>query len=110
MSGTVEVNSVNESGTLLTGKILQFGYQYNSGTSTAEFDFRFQLTGGLFASLPAFAGMDIGVTMDSENSTTFTGSFQTDFTGVHREGWPDNAFAGLHPRLQVRRPQRQRCR
>ena len=31
--------------------------------------------------MPAFAGMDIGVTMDSENSTTFTGSFQTDFTG-----------------------------
>ena len=56
MSGTVEVNSVNESGTLLTGKILQFGYQYNSGTSTAEFDFRFQLTGGLFAVVACLCG------------------------------------------------------
>jgi len=79
LTGTVEVNGVNESGTLLTGKVLQFGYQYNSGTSTSEFDFRFQFTGGLLQSL--YTGTDIGVTMDSENSSSFTGSFQTDFGG-----------------------------
>ncbi|MGA2255144.1 MAG: SdrD B-like domain-containing protein, partial [Thermoguttaceae bacterium] len=79
MTGTVEVNGVNDSGTLLIGKILQFGFQYNSGTSTSEFDYRFQLTGGLLQSF--YAGMDIGVTMESENSSTFTGSFQTDFHG-----------------------------
>jgi protocatechuate 3,4-dioxygenase beta subunit len=79
MTGTVVVNSVTYSGTLLTGNVLQFGYQYNSGTSTAEFDFRFQLTGGSLDSF--FAGMDIGLVMDSENSTTFTGSFRTDFSG-----------------------------
>ena len=82
LTGTVDVNNVVESGTLLTGKVLQFGYQFNSGTSTAEFDFRFQFTGGLLQSV--YAGADIGVTMDSENSTTFTGSFETDFTGGTR--------------------------
>ena len=79
MTGTVEINGVNDSGTLLTGKILQFGSQYNSGTRTSEFDYRFQLTGGLLQSF--YAGMDIGVTMDSENSSSFTGSFDTDFSG-----------------------------
>ncbi|MGO9113304.1 MAG: SdrD B-like domain-containing protein, partial [Thermoguttaceae bacterium] len=83
MTGTVVVNGsggpVDYSGTLLTGKVLQFGYQYNSGTSTSQFDFRFQFTGGSLQ--PFFVGMDIGVTMASENSSSFTGSFDTDFSG-----------------------------
>jgi len=79
LTGTVDVNGVNESGTLLTGTITQFGYKYNSGTSTNEFDFRFQFTGGQLQSL--YTGMDIGVTMDSENSSSFTGSFETSFGG-----------------------------
>ena len=82
MTGAVDVNGdsiVDYSGTLLTGKILQFGSKYNSGTSTSQFDFRFQFTGGLLQT--QYAGMDIGVTMASENSSTFTGSFQTDFDG-----------------------------
>jgi protocatechuate 3,4-dioxygenase beta subunit len=82
MSGSVDANGdgiADYTGTLLTGKILQFGYQYNSGTSTAQFDFRFLCTGGSMSLL--FAGMDIGVAMASENSNSFTGSFQTDFNG-----------------------------
>jgi len=82
VTGAVDVNGdgiVDYSGTLLTGKILQFGSQYNSGTNTSQFDFRFQFTGGVLQ--PLYAGLDIGVTLASENSNTFTGSFQTDFDG-----------------------------
>jgi len=79
MTGTVVVNSSTYSGTLLTGKVLQFGYQYNSGTSTSQFDFRFQTTGGSLQ--PFFVGMDMGVTMASENSSSFTGSFANNFSG-----------------------------
>jgi hypothetical protein len=83
MTGTVVVNSgggpVTYSGTLLTGKVLMFGYQHNSGTTTAQFDFRFQFTGGSLQ--PFYAGMDIGVTVASENSSSFTGSFANDFSG-----------------------------
>ena len=83
MTGSVVVNGsggpVDYSGTLLTGKILQFGNKYNSGTSTSQFDFRFQFTGGSLQ--PFYAGMDIGVTVASENSSSFTGSFATNFSG-----------------------------
>ena len=78
VTGTVVINGNTDSGTLLTGNVLQFGYQYNSGTSTPQFDFRFQFTGGLLQSY--YVGADIGVTMDSENSN-FTGSFGSDFSG-----------------------------
>ncbi len=89
MAGTVTVSGHTYTGTalnpLLTGHILQFGSQYNPGTSTAQFDYRFELTGGLFTGAgplqSSFAGQDIGVTMTSEHSNTFTGSFQTDFNG-----------------------------
>jgi hypothetical protein len=83
MSGTVVLNGTTYSGTLLNGSVLQFGYQYNSGINTSQFDFRFAVpsgsAGGALASF--YAGMDIGVTMASENSNTFTGSFATDFSG-----------------------------
>ena len=89
VTGTVTVSGHTYTGTaltpLLTGHILQFGSQFNAGTSTAQFDYRFELTGGLFTGAgplqSSFAGQDVGVTMASEHSNTFTGSFQTDFSG-----------------------------
>jgi len=79
MTGTIVVNGSTYSGTLLTGKILQFGFQFNSGTSTGQFDFRFQFTGGTLQ--PFFVGIDIGVTTASANLTPSTGSFATGFSG-----------------------------
>jgi hypothetical protein len=67
---------VDVSGVLLTGEIMQFGWQ-NVG-NTDFFDFRFQVTGGLLAGY--FAGKDIAIFNSAENST-FTGSFGVDFTG-----------------------------
>ncbi len=79
MTGPAAIGSVPYSSPLLTGKILQFGSKVNAGTTTSQFDFRFQATGGsLYAQY--FAGMDIGVSLASENST-FTGSFQANFSG-----------------------------
>ncbi|HKQ48839.1 MAG TPA: hypothetical protein VJZ71_12280 [Phycisphaerae bacterium] len=65
------------SGVLLTGEILQFGFE-DTGTSTDRYDFRFALTGGQLASF--FSGMDIGVVVTSENSN-FVDSFTVDFIG-----------------------------
>ena len=62
---------------MLTGEITAFGYA-GTGTTTA-FDMRFTVTGGLMASY--FAGDDIGMTVSSENSETFNGSFGQNFTG-----------------------------
>ena len=90
VTGTVTVSGHTYTGTavdpLLTGHILQFGWQFNPGTSTAQFDYRFQATGGEFITdsgplQSSFAGMDIGVTMASERTNSFTGSFQNDFSG-----------------------------
>ncbi|HVM61421.1 MAG TPA: HYR domain-containing protein [Verrucomicrobiae bacterium] len=65
------------SGLLLTGKIYAFGYQY-LGSGVADFDFRFTPTGGLLQ--PFYACDHVGITLDSESST-FTGSFATNFQG-----------------------------
>jgi hypothetical protein len=90
VTGTVTVSGHTYAGTaatpLLTGHILQFGWQYNAGTSTAQFDYRFQATGGEFITdsgplQSSFVGADIGVTMASEHSNSFTGSFENDFSG-----------------------------
>jgi hypothetical protein len=43
------------------------------------FDARFHVTGGLLA--PFYAGFDAGVTIQSDNPTTFAGSFTADFAG-----------------------------
>lgn len=78
--GAVDIDgdgTVDYSGVLLTGEIAEFGYN-DSGGTTDQYDFRFTLTGGLFAQF--FAGKDIGVEITSENST-FTGDFTVDFAG-----------------------------
>ncbi len=69
--------SIDFSGTLLTGEILQFGYE-DSGGATDRFDFRFAFSGGVLA--PFFVGQDIGVTETSEHST-FVDDFNVDFAG-----------------------------
>ena len=68
---------IDYAGTLLTGEILQFGYE-DTGTATDKYDFRFSLTGGALASF--FAGQHIGVVVTSENSN-FINSFNLDFIG-----------------------------
>jgi hypothetical protein len=74
-------------GTLLTGNVTGFGYQFTntsdtSGTPTNLFDFSFTVTGGAMASL--FGANAITMQVTSEDST-FTGSFASDFTG-HAKG------------------------
>ena len=67
----------DSTGTLLTGQIAKFGYQYDSTTS-ADFDFVFHPTGGSL--LLSFAGQDIGVIINADKSTFLaTSSFQSDF-------------------------------
>ncbi len=83
LTGSVDVNGdgvPDYSGVLLTGKVLQFGYASNGGTS--DFDFRFQVTGGQLAA-QYFSGKDIGVALSPENST-FTGNFNNDFTALEK--------------------------
>ena len=70
--------TVDYSGELLTGQVLQFGAQ-DSGGPTDNLDFRFKVTGGLLTSF--FIGKDAGVTVTMESST-FTGSFTVNFTGA----------------------------
>lgn len=69
--------SIDFAGVLLTGEVLQFGFE-DTGTATDRYDFRFALTGGALASF--FSGMDIGVVVTSENSN-FVNSFSVDFIG-----------------------------
>jgi hypothetical protein len=76
VTGSINDGTINVSGVLLTGEIVDFGFA-DSG-ATDSYDFRFVVTGGALASL--FAGKDIGITTTSEQST-FTGSFQTAFEG-----------------------------
>jgi len=64
-------------GVLLTGEAAGFGFQ-ESGGPTANFDFRFVVTGGAMASV--FGGGTIGVLLTSENST-FPGGFDQSFGG-----------------------------
>ena len=77
--GTINAGPGNpaQSGTLLTGKVIEFGW-LNPGSSTSSFDFVAVPTGGVLLSL--FAGKDIGMTTSSEGST-FTNDFTVPFTG-----------------------------
>jgi len=68
--------TVDYEGVLLTGDIVEFGY-LDSGV-TDQYDFRFTPTGGELLSY--FQGKDIGVVLNSPNST-FAGSFAEDFHG-----------------------------
>ena len=65
-------------GVLLTGEIAEFGY-LDTGTVTDQYDFRFNVTGGLLADA-FFTDQDIGVALTSESST-FEGAFTGDFGG-----------------------------
>ncbi len=81
IQGEVDVDgngSIDFAGILLTGEVLGFGHQ-DTGTASDEFDFRFQVTGGLLAA-PYFAGKDIGMTLTSEESN-FVGNFNVNFNG-----------------------------
>lgn len=78
LQGDVTINGTPYDGTLLTGSILQFGYQFtNTGASpplpagSATFDFRFRATGGLLQSL-YFQGADIGMVINGTSSTPFS--------------------------------------
>ena len=62
---------------LLTGEILQFGF--NDGTIADNFDFRFRVTGGQMA--PLYSTKDIGVQVTSDNGNTFAGVFTSNFGG-----------------------------
>jgi hypothetical protein len=76
LDGNPSTTGDNLSGVLLTGEILDFGF-LEAGV-TDQFDFRFIPTGGALASF--WAGKDIGITMNSENST-FGDDFTVDFGG-----------------------------
>jgi uncharacterized repeat protein (TIGR01451 family) len=65
------------SGTLLTAKIVQFGYRELG--STDRFELRFVVTGGSMAS--QFAGKDLGIVVTGESST-FNNSFAVSFSAT----------------------------
>ena len=69
-------------GVLLTGEIVAFGSQ-DTGTTNDDFDFRFHVTGGQLAGL--FAGQDIGIHLDAENSA-FVGVFSANFAATFVKG------------------------
>ncbi|MGH0037746.1 MAG: DUF7467 domain-containing protein [Myxococcota bacterium] len=64
-------------GLLLTGEVKAFGFM-DSGGTTDEYDFVFELTGGLLATF--YAGSDLAVSITSEASD-FTGDFGVSFSG-----------------------------
>lgn len=79
-----EVIDLEANGTLLTGKVVELGSQYVDAT-TARFNFRVQITGGLLAGAALGANrfdsnaFDLGIDVTSAN---FAGSFaQGAFTG-----------------------------
>lgn len=75
-------------GVLLTGEVLDFGFENGipgtpGGTDPGDrYDLRLEVTGGLLAS-DFFTGSDIGLEIFSEPST-FDGSFENDFTGGNK--------------------------
>ena len=84
LSGSLDTNYdwvADYSGTLLTGNVLDFGFE-DSGPTVDHFDFRIEVTGGELAT--AFAqfavGNHVGMYATSENST-FADSFLADFGG-----------------------------
>ncbi|WP_149498802.1 SdrD B-like domain-containing protein [Roseiconus lacunae] len=92
------------SGVLLTGEVTAFGFADGAPTSTDFYNMRLTATGGALTapittslgdSLPAYyAGKDIGISINSEDSS-FTGSFDVDFSGGNKANTgpiePDNS-------------------
>ncbi|MGA2500224.1 MAG: SdrD B-like domain-containing protein [Tepidisphaeraceae bacterium] len=90
LTGTVQYDTQGDtaSGTLLTGKIVAFGWLAAIYPVAATYDARFVPTGGLLQSM--WSGQDIGVTISSDAFTDsnnviegpiFTGDFTHDFKG-----------------------------
>ena len=85
LTGTLDLDNdfvPDFSGVLLTGDVTEFGFQ-ESGAND-DFDFRFDITGGLLAN-QFYAGRDLGVTLNLENST-FSNDFTVDFGGSPAKG------------------------
>lgn len=87
ITGDVDLDGdfvVDESGVLLTGEIVAFGFE-DSGGSTDAYDYRFVITGGALTTnaltAGAYVGKDLGITLTSELSD-FTGDFTVDFGGA----------------------------
>ncbi|WDE07685.1 hypothetical protein SG34_012775 [Thalassomonas viridans] len=76
ISGTLTLNSVVYSGTLISGKVTAFGFR-DSASSVDQFDFKFTVTGGALAS---FYPSSMGIELTSESSS-FNGDFSVDFNG-----------------------------
>lgn len=83
ISGDITIGSTPYSGSLLTGEILDYGYQDNGPHTTSAFEYVFQITGGQLASF--YAGKDFDVLLSAEPlaslPTGFAG-FDSDFTTV----------------------------
>lgn len=76
LSITGDIASLGVSGTLLTGKIAQFGA---SPIGPGVFEFVFSVTGGALAD-PYFGVGFAGVILGAGPGSTFTGSFDADFS------------------------------
>jgi hypothetical protein len=80
VTGSISAPGGNYSGTLLTGTVTEFGFD-GGGAATDSFDARINISGGLLTGESGFEiGRNLGLRLTTENST-FTGSFQTNFTG-----------------------------
>ncbi|MEO1616479.1 MAG: SdrD B-like domain-containing protein [Planctomycetota bacterium] len=84
---------VDVDGVLLTGNVIDFGFEDGSPTTIDNYEVRLQVTGGLLTqagttnlntAIPVyFPGDEIGITINSEDSS-FTGSFAEDFSGGNK--------------------------
>lgn len=79
ISGDIDLDGdsvIDVSGTLLTGEVTQFG-----ATTPGLFEFVFDVTGGLLADL-FFQQGEAGVVLGAQSNSTFTGSFDVDFSNL----------------------------
>ncbi|WP_165440603.1 SdrD B-like domain-containing protein [Rubripirellula amarantea] len=97
LTGSIDIDfdgTADVSGDLLTGNVVEFGFLDGGSLSTSDtYDFRIVITSGALAQsgtlsdggqFPAyFAGRDIGLRINSENST-FNNDFNVDFSGGNK--------------------------
>jgi hypothetical protein len=79
ISGDIDLDGdsvIDVSGTLLTGEVSQFG-----ATAPGLFEFVFDVTGGELADLFFEIGQ-AGVVLGAQSNSTFTGSFDADFSNL----------------------------
>ncbi len=82
IQGQIDVDgdgTIDYSGTLLTGDVLEFG-AFDSGT-TDQYAYRFAATGGALVAAGYFTGEDIGIQTNSGNST-YVGDWTVAFGGT----------------------------